>query len=51
MCETCRQAPGFETMGPDDPFPCMCPCPIKNDTKYLYFRPLICSECCHVALD
>jgi hypothetical protein len=49
MCETCTEAPGYD--GDPVGFPCDCPCFIKENTDYLKFRPLICAECCHVAME
>jgi hypothetical protein len=49
MCETCREAPGvvddFVTL------PCDCPCDIRKNSDTLHFRPLVCHECVHIAMD
>lgn len=52
MCETCTEAPGASLVAAvlAAEVRCDCPCPIRKDTRFLKFRPLICSECCHVAL-
>jgi hypothetical protein len=48
MCSSCRPADGWE--GPPD-LPCDCPCPIRQNSAFLKFRPLICTECSHIAMD